>query len=798
MILIPASGQNTKGDRPQGNRENRFKLPFKKGSKKKGPSGRRIKSKGKSSANSGAAGLFSRKGRSATASHKNVFSQRGPFVKGYSKSPKNRVDRPSKPIRPIVSTQPTSRQKAWRGDVSGHRIRARKAPQSRSSNVYPQSGPFVRGATRTPKTRTSKAVSNKRVLARASKLQGQPGPGPGKRRLTPRSISGTFIARKANNNWKRFPQQRKKGEVAFTKDIAGRKLRRRNYESPRPQSVPAQSLYFGRGKGDRASRNVPKGRNFSSKGRIENPGRPFRIFGITPRTGDRAYRGTVPGRRPGTATVPGEKKKRLGANPARVPGIGAYGINYSGRIRAGRPMKGGGSVSGRSWNNRGQAITPRAPGIGANRVGTFQGNIKSRRQPKGGGSVSGKLWNNRGTAIGVRPPSKQGMQAGGYPGRIKKFSVQPGFANQGEEYTGHLKAYKKPKLAGSASGKVWNNRQQPLERKAASLSTLKTGSYQGNIKASRKPKPAGSISGKLWNNKETPIPTRTPPAGAEKAGKFPGKIKRFTVQPGFADQGEEFTGVIKRPWYRRSYSRNPKAHEKAVRQQSPSQGTYQVGNLQVAVKTRKYIRNKKLPESATPKLSPTESTYETGELQVKVKQRKYGKKPHAAEGALPGIKPMRNTYQADELQVKIKQKPIGKKPHAVEGSLPGIKPTKETVKASEYARGVRRDWKYIRNPSSAKEALRVREPGKAFAKATDYQGNIKMSRFKLFEKSELHPDSKFVKTNRNNVPEERGFFTNIKLWWAKTFKKNDNQPDHLKEKGPRPRYDKGEQGLWYD
>jgi hypothetical protein len=210
------------------------------------------------------------------------------------------------------------------------------------------------------------------------------------------------------------------------------------------------------------------------------------------------------------------------------------------------------------------------------------------------------------------------------------------------------------------------------------------------------------------------------------------------------------------------------------------------------------VRNKKLPETALRKLAPTESTYEADELQVKVKQRKYVKKPNAVKGALPGMKPTKSTFDADELQVKVKQKPTGKKPHAVEGSLPGVKPTKEAVKASEYARGVKRDWKYIRNPSSAREALRVREPGKAFAKATDYQGNIKMSRFKLFEKSELHPDAKFVKTNKNNVAEERGFFTNIKLWWAKTFKKNENQPDHLKEKGPRPRYDKGEQGLWYD
>jgi hypothetical protein len=46
--------------------------------------------------------------------------------------------------------------------------------------------------------------------------------------------------------------------------------------------------------------------------------------------------------------------------------------------------------------------------------------------------------------------------------------------------------------------------------------------------------------------------------------------------------------------------------------------------------------------------------------------------------------------------------------------------------------------------------------------------------------------------------DERDTLTNFKLWWARLFKKQDNQPDHLKEKLKKPRYDKGEQGLWYD
>lgn len=805
-VIVPASGQNTKGDKPA--RESRFRLPFKKKpggrQKQKTPSAKRVKANGKSFSNSGVAGIFSKKGKSISARHKNVFSQRGRFVKGYSRQPKHRVDHPGRPVAPIVSSKPQSRQKAWRGDISGHRIRARSKPASIKSNVYPQSGPLIHRPTGARRKQGDRPVSNRRDLRFASQHQGKKKTVVGKRRLVPQSISGSFIARKRNDNWKRFPQQKKKGEVAFTNDITGRKLRRKNFESKKPEVFYPGPTYRGGRTGDRTYRGASLrgntrsatrtgrawkgnfaggqliGRNFSSKGRVESVGRRYR-------------------RTAGSASTSGERRTGRLPLPPRVPGIGSSGIGYSGRIKGHRPEKGGGSVSGRVWNNRQQPVAGRGVGPGDLRAGAFQGNIKSRRPAKGGKSISGRVWNNRQSPIPVHPPSQTGMKAGGYPGRQKRFQVQPGFIDQGEEYGGHLKgARRAPKPAGSVSGKVWNNRQRAIEGKGVGPGDLRTALYQGNIKAKRPVKGGKSISGKVWNNKQSPIPVRTPPAGAEQAGKFPGKIKRFSVQPGFSDQGEEFTGVIKRPWWRRSYSRNPNAHEKAIKQESPHQTTYQVGNLHVAVKTRKYVRNKKLVDEATPKLSPTKATYETGELQVKVKTRKYVKNPNQADEAIRKLKPTENTYAVDGLQVKVKQPAIGKKPHAVKGSLPGVKPSKETVKASQYARGVRRDWDYIHNPSSAKEALRVREPGKAFAKATDYQGNIKMRKFKLFEKSNLHPDAQFVKTNKNNVKEERGFFTNIKLWWAKTFRKNETQPDHLKDKGHKPRYDKGEQGLWND
>ena len=146
-------------------------------------------------------------------------------------------------------------------------------------------------------------------------------------------------------------------------------------------------------------------------------------------------------------------------------------------------------------------------------------------------------------------------------------------------------------------------------------------------------------------------------------------------------------------------------------------------------------------------------------------KRSYVQNPNASDESILKKRPDKSTYQVGDLQVKVKQ------------------------------------FNYVKNKSSADEALKVREPGKAFARANDYQGNIKMQKFKLFEKNrELHPDAKFVKNNKNNVAEEKDMITNFKLWWARLFRKNETQPDHLKEKDKKrkPRYDKGEQGMWYE
>lgn len=679
LVAAQAFSQNTKGDKPATNREGRFKTPFKKGSQKRQP-GKRVSPKKYSIA-----------------------------AKASNYTPRRRArggERPGRPVRPLSRTKPKNTQNAWRGDIAGYRIRAKSAP-ARSKNVYPQYGRYNRNPSKISRP-TPDVVSNRSTLKRLKKIQTpararnvfpQEGRYVNNPSKVPRSTQnassnrGTLtrlkklqsreprIYKKSINVYANFPRPKRKVEKPYLNDISGRKLRKKNFETPRAGVIaPTFKPYRGRkGLGDRPYSGQPlggyrsatkqnqqawqgdvagrriRGRNFSSKKSIEGqPVLPTRKN--RDRFGDRAYRGKAGWYK--TATRAGESRPGLFPVPARTPGIGAVGIEK------------------------------------------FQGNIKRKRPLKGGGSVSGKMWNNNRQPIEVRIPTQ-----------------------------------------GSA----------------AAL-------FQGNIKAKRPIKGGGSVSGKLWNNKETAIPGKTPPEDARRVSGFPGKNKRFELQPGFGDQGERFTGYIKLKKFKKTYVQNPGA-----------------------------------AEESTKKKRPHKNTFETDGLQVKVQRRKYAENENAADNALMKLKPSKRSSEASELQVKLKQREYTKKPHAAEGSMPGIKPTKSSVRASEYAKGVRRTWDYIRNPSSSEEALKTREPGKAFARSAAYQGNIKMQKFKLFEKNrESHPDTKFIKTNKNNVDDERDLLTNFKLWWARLFKKEETQPDHLKEKGKKPRYDKGEDGMWYE
>lgn len=893
-----AWAQNTKGDKPSKPlprvTQKTKKKPAKDRAKTRDISGRKLRTKNKSSTvrtidsaprrkptqpSRGDRSVRSEKpvikSTTAKAARNNVYPQKGPYVNNPSRKPKQKqptysnssivkqrtnsaARRSSNNVYPQKgpyvnnpSKRPTAKQPVYNNRSVVQR-NVKRSQQRSNHNIFPQRGAYVNNPSRTPKD--GKTIFNNRsFIAKALNLQSQSWP-PGKGKGRPRSASGNYVTRgKKNVYWGKF----KKGERAITTDIAGRRLRTKNYRSPAMGFIPATNPYafrknkpegayrgpfrFGFSSATRMTQRAWKGNISGHALRSGKPSKPVESVGqrFFPRKlsvsgsgkvsrlkgsgyQSRSEKGIsnrpIPGKAPGIGASGFQKfvgritgKKPSGPASTKPgtyqgnfkrgtlsPGFRDQGIGFAGNVKTKRPLQGGGSISGRSRNNGGLPINVKAPtGPNAGRIGTFQGNVKgagksfrnqgegfsgnirASRPLKGGGSVSGRSRNNGGVPVTVKAPTgRDAGRVGTYQGNLKgtgknfrnqgeEFTgdikgVGRTFRNQGEEFSGNIKASRPAKGGGSISGRSRNNGGRPVFVKAPTGKNAgRVGTFQGNAKVgdltpgyrnqgeeftgftkTKKPqKGGGSVSGKLWNNNETPIDVRTPLAEDAKAPNYSGKM-RLTR-------------------FKKAYVRNPNASELALKQRRPDETTYAVGGLQVKVKTGKYERNKK-----------------------------------SSEGALMAIGPNNNSVKASEYSGRMKVYWEYKhNPSSSDDALKTIAGTSAFNKSTSYTGRVRLSRNYRHNPSSSKEALKTFAPGRSYARINDFQGNFKM---KKYGGREMHPDTQFAHSSRNNVQGERTILTNIKLLWTKAFRKNSTHTKAVKQKNDRPRYDKNEKDLWKD
>ena len=775
VIATVSFSQNTKGDKaarplPRLIQKSTLKKAKKVKSDTRDISGRRLRTKNKSSA--------------ARA----VIHATSPYY-GRSK----RGDRPAKPVG--VGTQHRS--------PSG---------QAARNNVYPNDGPYVNNPSRKPR-KGERSFRNARSPNRQPQISSRSysSPFPRKKRVAPRSASRSFVTPgRKNVYWGKFS----KGERAITKDISGRPLRAKNYRTPQREIILQGNPYKGRKlSGDRPYRNAPQpkfgsaskpverawrrgdisgkpiGKN-SSKKRIENAGefvfpRKLSISGNRGRAGKRLPGSEVRSRS-------GESKMSHNPIPVRPPG-NLQGIGFGGKIKTKGALKGGGSISGRSFNNRGEPISVRIPTSGGS-IGRYQGsykrnqlspgftqqgigfagNIKTKRPLRGGGSISGRSKSNRGAPIPARVPSDQARRAGSFQGNINAFNFPRSYQDQGEEFSGFLKA-KKPPRGASVQARKAGSYKGTINAFNFPRSYQDQGEeFSGFIKAKRPVKGGGSISGKLWNNKEKPIDVHTPLSRDAK--------------------GANYTGRIKRDY---SYAQNPKANKNSLKKKEPHDDVFAVEGLQVKIKRDyKFVQNPKANKNSLKKKEPNDDVFAIEGLSVKVKQKKYEKKPNAKEGSLRGIGPSSASVKASEYEGHMKMLWSYKhNPSSAKAAMNTIRPNSSFAKGNEFQGKTRLTRNFRHNPKSDKGALKVLAPGKAYARLNNYQGNSKMSKVSGHN---LHPDAKFAHGHQDNVKNERTILTNVKLFWSKMFKKNDNQPAAVKEKVRRPRYDKKERELWKD
>ena len=845
-------GQNTKGDRPQQNqrqvRETRNKSIFRKErTRTRDISGRRLRTLNKSSANRAnttyrqpnpyasrsrvnndvpsrtrvrvntsrpretrrawvgdIAGKPIRRvqPRKTEAARTNIYAQRGPLVRNFRRSPREqrtfRVTGQTASGSPVIRRTPKPISKAWRGNLRGQRVQVRSAT-SRIKNIYPQRNPFSAfGRFPDPTDKREKkwkmrSTQVRTVSALRRRVGGQP---------SPVSVSGRSRVTPGRKNvyW---GKEKRKGR-AVTTDLAGRPLRTRNFRSATPALVDRDTLRSFR------KRPVSTALRWSERKRPASATR-----------GPRVWKGDLAGS-PVRKRKPKTTFNVKGPLAPTYPGASAWFLGRALRKTKGaKPFKGGGSVSDGARNNRGQPIPVRqgggASGPGAQyrgRInfykqrgfetqgsgyrgkldfyrqrgietsgGRYRGKIKSSRPQRGGGSVSGRPLDNGGRPVLVRMGGRGSLEGGVYRGKLD-FYKQRGIQTAGGNFKGRLKGSKPVKGGGSVSSRSRNNGDRPVAVRTGGRGSLEGGIYRGKLdfykqrgietaggnfkgklKASKPLKGGGSISSRPRNNGDRPVEVRAGGRGTLEGGIYRGKLD-FYKQRGFETAGGNYKGSLK--------AEKPKKgggsvsgklwnnQEKPIAPRLPTSGYLKDMAASGLVKTKRgYRQNPEAHKSSAKKRSPTDQVAEVNELQVRVRiPWDYKRSPSASPDAL---------------------KTIG--------------PTREWVKATKFSGRSKQRFPYRHNPNSNTLALDGRYPGRAYAKIASFDGELKVKRY---ADGRLHPDAQFAHSRRRSQLDNRSWFTNVKLWWVKNFRKNETQPQYTKERIRKPRYDKREIGLWYE
>ena len=431
------------------------------------------------------------------------------------------------------------------------------------------------------------------------------------------------------------------------------------------------------------------------------------------------------------------------------PGFENRTAGYQGNIKGARkPLKGGGSIARKDWNNKGKALVRK--GDLSSGITLSQGNIKGARKPlKGGGSIARKDWNNQGQPLvrkdnlrsdisffqgnvkGQRKPIKGGgsVPRNDWNNNGQALVRKDNLRSDISYFQGNVKGQRKPlKGGGSIYRNNWNNQGQPLVRKDNLRNDMSF--FQGNVKTKRKPlKGGGSIARNEWNNKGKAIKRRAPTIQDLYVYNFQGRFKRFELSPGYlADNIGNYSGNIKA----KKEKRIPQGEE-----------------------SRYKGRFKRF------ELSPGYLADNLGGYKGNIKdKRNYQRKPYAHEDALKGTAPGRKVAHLDSYVPKYAKVGYSKKPNASDNALKGIAPK-----------------------------------GGA-SKAMAFQGNFKVK--KTYEKG-MHPSARYTKTAKPiNSLDEKNKTLKFRIWWAQLFKKNENQPDAVTDKVRKPRYDPKEKDIWYE
>lgn len=778
---------------------------------------------------------------SAQRARDNVYPQKGPFVNNNSKKPEQAYSN-RRELSRLARLQTTPEPPGRKTRITPRSASKAYVTRGRVNTYW---GKYSKGERAITTDVAGKPLRTKNFRSAANPIIKAANPYNGRKDRGDRAYKGTFRSGYATAT--------RRGEMPWKGDISGQPIRKSkgrdnqvagDYGSSPRISPGFSARYMKKDFARLRGVKEKKGGGGSVSGQYKSnqplsPRAPG-IGGTYMRQDLNKLRGIKPVK--GGGSVTGKYKSNQPLSP-RAPGIGAsYMRKDLGNMRGIKPVKGGGGSISAKMKRTDTPLGVRPPGNPsvAGRMGSYTGNVRSMRPSKGGGSVSFKLKrSNNNLPIPVRDPLDQRIAdyQVNYKGFIKRSKSSSGFSQDGLSYSGSMKARQPLKGGGSISGS-WNNNNKPIPGKTPGNVPARVSKFQGNLKQqpksfsqdgygysgdikmrpksfsqegydfsgynkTKKPlKGGGSISGRVWNNNNQPLPGKAPGGSANKIDSYQGNL--IFTKKSFSRDGYDFTGYNKTKKPEKGGGSvsgklwNNNGQPLPVKMPTGDQA----GDINYAGKTRlprlkrEYVRNPNTVEEALKKHSPYETVYEVNGLMVRVKQKEVGTKPNAVKGSMPGVEPTKATVKASEYVGTLKVYWEYKhNPSSVDEAQKTIKYSKAFAQATSFAGKTRLTKNYRHNPNSDKDALKVIAPARAYARIGDYQGNIKMNKF---NHKKHFPDAQFAHSKGNNVKEERTIATDVKLLWSKLFKKNATQPDAVKDKVRRPRYDKKEKELWKD
>jgi len=491
-----------------------------------------------------------------------------------------------------------------------------------------------------------------------------------KRSSGDRAYSGTFSSGHVSGS--------KRTEKAWMGDVSGQPIRKRSSKqtevagerastnvSARNQSGRKGGIKPVKGAGGSISAsgkyrsnlsNKSGGGSVSASGKYRSNQSLNRVAGSASANGK--YRSNKPlNGRIGSVSASGQNRSFSNASKGggSISASGSYRTNKPFKSRMGSLSVSGknrtydfkpqGSASGKPWNNNNKPLIVKAPGVGASAMGriqkktnskqptkvfssdleaNFRGELKSRKPIKGGGSISGKQWNNNNRPIIVKAP---GIGANAMARDLKK-----------------------------------SNSKQPTKVFSSDLEA----NFRGDLKTREPKKGGGSVSGKLWNNKEQPIEVRMPSDEQATAVGYSGKIKL--------------------PFFKRAYVRNPNAVEQALKKESPYATVYMADRLQVAMKARKTGTKPKAVKGSMPGLAPTKATVKASEYSHSVKMYwSYKHNPSSADESQKTIAPTKSFIRASAYSGKTRlSKNYRHNPTSDKDALKVIAPGRAYARITDY------------------------------------------------------------------------------------------------------------------